>query len=322
MALACLLFTAASSISLSMNSWYLLLGPMLMVLLVAFIWPLVTDLPAPTRSTFIIGFAGMMTLFSFLEAEWSVYLLLIIGFAFIGTFVIQMTRPQPRERLVQSVAFTVTGVFLAICTAAWVLGATIPQTYYLLSLLSVTWAWCGIQIAELLVPRLSVVWRSLTNVVIGVIFGALGAAFMVVIIPGVSVIFHSLLSNVLIGVAFGLVPAVIQPLIRVIFGSSIGAVPLPSSEAAAEDALLSDSESGQEDSEASAQTPADSLGADDVFAGFDDEDEEDEDDDEDDEDDDDKEMVMMRLSVTPVVTFAILGIVNFVFILVDSRVAG
>lgn len=321
-ALLCALYTVVFSVSLTLNSWYLLMGPMIVIVMVAFLWPLVTNLPAPTRSTMVIGLAGMLTLFSFLQPHWPVYLMFVIAFAFIGSFIIQMTRPQPRHDLVKSVAFTVLGVFLSICTAGWVLGATVSQTFYLLSLLSTTWAWGAIQVAELLVPRLSLIWRVVSNVVIAAIFGALGAAFMQVLIPGVAVICKSLLATTLYGIIFGLIAAVIQPLIRSIFGSALGVEAFPSDRELLDSVDTNLDVVEESDEDETAEDAGDYGETDGADAGGQDAGEEDDNEyDEEDLEQRAHDIRLLRFSVTPVVAYAVLGICNFVYILADLQLA-
>lgn len=102
----------------------LVLAGLLAVLAVAFAvgWPRVAGLPARRGSTVVVAVAGLAAVVAVHLAE-PASLLGAVPAVFAGAvllaFIAELARRDGRERLVESVAGTVAGALVAVCSAGW-----------------------------------------------------------------------------------------------------------------------------------------------------------------------------------------------------------
>lgn len=95
----------------------------LLVLVVAFGWPVLVDLPARAGSRFVIAVAGLGALAAITFTEGEPFLRNlppVVALAILLAFVNELVRPDGRVRMVDSLAGTVSGVLIVVAASGWV----------------------------------------------------------------------------------------------------------------------------------------------------------------------------------------------------------
>lgn len=93
------------------------------VLVVAFGWPVLLDLPARAGGRFVVALSGLgaLAVMTFTEGEPFLRdIPAVLALAILLSFVNELVRPDGRTRLVDSVAGTVSGVLVVVGAVGWV----------------------------------------------------------------------------------------------------------------------------------------------------------------------------------------------------------
>lgn len=170
------------------------------ILLVAFGWPALLDLPARAGSRFVVALGGLGALAAVTFSEGEPFLRdlpVVLALAILLAFVNELVRPDGRLRMVDSVAGTVAGVLVVASAAGWVAaGRTAGAT----AIVVVGAVALGVGTASSIVPLSP--WLGLI-VAVGV-SGGVGVG-LAAVLPGLT-----LLAGGLIGVAVGILGATLR----------------------------------------------------------------------------------------------------------------
>lgn len=90
----------------------------------AYGWPVLTDSPAPRGSSVVIALAAVAAAAIATTLGTPARLAEVVALGVIAAFVREMLRTDGRERMVESVSSTVTGVVVVVSGAGWVLADT------------------------------------------------------------------------------------------------------------------------------------------------------------------------------------------------------
>ncbi len=173
-----------------------------MVLLVAWGWPVLLDLPARAGVRFVVALGGLGALATVTLTEGEPFLRdlpVVLALAILLAFVNELVRPDGRLRMVDSVAGSVSGILVVAAAAGWVAaGRTAGGT----AIVVVGAVALGVGTASSVVPLSP--WFALV-VAVG-ISGGVGVG-LAAVLPGLT-----LLAGGLVGVAVGILGATLREL--------------------------------------------------------------------------------------------------------------
>jgi len=172
----------------------------LLVLVVAFGWPVILDLPARAGSRFVIALAGLGALAAITFTEGEPFLRElppVVALAILLAFVNELVRTDGRVRMVESLAGTVSGVLVVVAAAGWIASS---KTVGATSLVVVAAIALAVGTATSAVPFSP--WLGLTVAVASSAAVGFGLAF---VLPDVTPI-----AGALIGLAVGILGATVR----------------------------------------------------------------------------------------------------------------
>lgn len=117
---------ALLSLAAVTDSWVAALVVVVLAAAFAYGWPLLTGAPAARGSSVVILLAAVAAAAVAAALGTSDRMAEVVAFGVIAAFVREMARTDGRERMVESVSGTVTGVVVVVSGAGWVLADAVP----------------------------------------------------------------------------------------------------------------------------------------------------------------------------------------------------
>lgn len=196
--------TTAAAVSLAAAAYVseaVLVGVVaLFILVVAYGWPALLDLPMRAGSRLVIALSGLGALAAMTVTEGEPFLRdlpVVLALSILLAFVNELVRPDGRRRMVDSVAGTVSGILVVTAAAGWVAaGRTAGAT----AIVVVGAVALGVSTASSVVPLSP--WLGLM-VAVGV-SGGVGVG-LAAVLPGLT-----LLAGGLIGLSAGILGATLR----------------------------------------------------------------------------------------------------------------